>query len=108
MLAAYWALNVMAPAEWTQEMRDLDADMAAALDATKPRPPVWRVAPNGTATTRPAYPVADGVIGSKEAGRAPVGQPCDCAALSIKRSTVTYCAAPEPMAALATVCRTAP
>lgn len=98
MLSAYWALNVTSP--WTLELGMLQWDMVQALEAS--RPPAWKVAPNGSYTTRPAYPVVDGVIGTKEAGRATVGQPCDCSA-PIKRSAVTYCAAPG--SALVTVCR---
>lgn len=33
---------------------------------------------NGTATTRPTYPVVNGVRYTKVAGSAPVGLPCDC------------------------------
>lgn len=40
-------------------------------------PSVWKVKPNGTATTRPAYALVNGVLGTKEAGRAPVGAVCD-------------------------------
>lgn len=39
--------------------------------------PMWRVKPNGTATTRPAYTLTNGVLGTKEAGRALVGALCD-------------------------------
>jgi hypothetical protein len=38
---------------------------------------VWKVKPNGTATTRPAYTLTNGVLGTKEAGRATVGAVCD-------------------------------
>lgn len=103
-LSEYWRLNVTAPpSDWTVEMRGLYADMHDALQASRPPVPVWRVAPNGTATTRPAYPLIDGVIGTKEAGRAPVGQPCDCTA-PINRSSTIYCTAPG-LPALVTVCR---
>jgi len=37
----------------------------------------WKVKPNGAATTRPAYTLVDGVLGTKEAGRASVGAACD-------------------------------
>jgi hypothetical protein len=40
-------------------------------------PAVWRVKANGTATTRPAYALANGVLGTKEVARATVGTPCD-------------------------------
>lgn len=41
------------------------------------KPAVWKVKPNGTATTRPAYTLVNGVLGTKEAGRAQVGAACD-------------------------------
>lgn len=41
------------------------------------KPASWKVKPNGTATTRPAYTLVNGVIGTKEAGRANVGAVCD-------------------------------
>ena len=41
------------------------------------KPAVWKVKPNGTATTRPAYTLVNGVLGTKEAGRATVGAVCD-------------------------------
>lgn len=41
------------------------------------RPSIWKVKPNGTASTRPAYALTNGIIGTKEAGRANVGAVCD-------------------------------
>lgn len=41
------------------------------------KPATWKVKPNGTATTRPAYALVNGVLGTKEAGRATVGAACD-------------------------------
>lgn len=41
------------------------------------KPYVWRVKPNGTALTRPAYTLTNGVLGTTIAGRAPVGAVCD-------------------------------
>lgn len=41
------------------------------------KPAVWKVKANGTATTRPAYALVNGVLGTKEAGRATVGAVCD-------------------------------
>ena len=47
-------------------------------DAVKDfRPAVWKVKPNGTALTRPAYTLINGVLGTTIAGRAPVGAVCD-------------------------------
>lgn len=43
---------------------------------TEFKPAVWRVKRNGTATTRPAYSVENGVVGTREAGRATVGALC--------------------------------
>lgn len=41
------------------------------------KPAVWRVKSNGTATTRPAYALVNGVLGTKEVARATVGAVCD-------------------------------
>lgn len=41
------------------------------------KPAAWKVKANGTATTRPAYTLVNGVLGTKEAGRATVGTACD-------------------------------
>lgn len=38
---------------------------------------VWRVKVNGTATTRPAYSLINGVLGTKEVARATVGAICN-------------------------------
>jgi hypothetical protein len=43
------------------------------------KPVVWRVKPNGTSTTRPAYALVNGVLGTTIAGRATVGAVCDLA-----------------------------
>jgi len=43
------------------------------------KPTVWKVKPNGTATTRPAYSLVAGVLGTKEVARAAVGAVCDLA-----------------------------
>lgn len=68
--------------------------------------PVKRfVAANGKYTTRPAYPIVNGLVGTKEAARAPIGAACDCYAITITKGSTTYCAAPPPNAALVTVCR---
>lgn len=37
----------------------------------------YTVKPNGTATTRPAYVMTNGVLGKKVVDRAPVGATCD-------------------------------
>ena len=41
------------------------------------RPAVWRVKANGTASTRPAYTLTNGTLGTVIAGRALVGAVCD-------------------------------
>ena len=38
--------------------------------------PVWMVKPNGTSMTRPAFTLVNGVLGTREAARAPVGADC--------------------------------
>jgi len=40
---------------------------------------VWRVKANGAATTRPAYALVNGVLGTKEVARATVGATCNVA-----------------------------
>lgn len=37
----------------------------------------WKVKPNGTVNTRPAYTLTNGVRGTREVARATVGAPCD-------------------------------
>lgn len=39
--------------------------------------PVYKVKPNGKATTRPAYTLVDGVLSKKVVARAPVGAVCN-------------------------------
>lgn len=73
---------------------DLYQIVSAALQATKallPSPVLWRVAPNSTYATRPAYPFDGQVRSSTSNGRAPVGVECNCAARSVEGSSV-YCA----------------
>lgn len=41
------------------------------------KPVVWRVKPNGTYATRPAFALTAGVLGTKEVARATVGNMCD-------------------------------
>ena len=43
----------------------------------QPGATVYKVKVNGTATTRPAYALVAGVLGTKEAARAPVGATCN-------------------------------
>ena len=50
----------------------LCAERAAIL-----KPPVWRVKANGAAYFRPGFTLTNGVLGTKEAGRAPVLALCD-------------------------------
>lgn len=58
------------------ERRDFVASNWAAWTAGF-KAPAWRVKPNGTATTRPAYTLSAGVLGAREAGRATVGALCN-------------------------------
>lgn len=82
---AEWASNV----KWTcdappnegakalcVERRDWIAKNWSAWTAEF-KPATWKVKPNGAATTRPAYALVNGVLGTKEAGRATVGAVCD-------------------------------
>jgi hypothetical protein len=70
-----------------------------------PPAPSAVVAKNSTQPTRPAYRVVDGVILTREEGRATVGAPCDCGTTRLMRSTTMYCSAPPPVQSLVTVCR---
>lgn len=67
-------------------------EMRALMRADMPQEPkpVWRVAPNSTYATRPAYPISAGVRGTISNGRATVGAECDCAVRSVEGSSV-YC-----------------
>jgi len=78
---------------------------AALAIPTPIDPNTPRVAKNGKATTRPAYPVVDGKVGTKEEGRAIIDQPCDCTTKAIIKSGNTYCSAPPPNQTLVTLCR---
>lgn len=63
------------------QMGDLADVWAPIAERMRTPPPMrrWQVKPNGTAATRPAYPLTDGVRGTREVRRAPVGAPCDTA-----------------------------
>lgn len=86
--AAAWTQYATAPAIDTRLAGDV-----AALVALMPPPPaeVWLVARNSTYTTRPTYPVADGIRSTTSNGRVDVGAACDCAAVKIVSGTTTYC-----------------
>lgn len=56
-----------------------------------PPAPIWKVAPNGSFTTRPAYAVTDGVRAATGTARATVGAACYCGLRFVEGST-TYCA----------------
>lgn len=81
-----------------------------AMQADTDRPPrvaapVETVAKNGSYTSRPAYPVVNGEVGTKEEARAVIGLPCDCSARKLMKGSSMYCAAPPPNASLVTLCR---
>lgn len=81
-----------------------------AMQADTDRPPrvaapVETVAKNGSYTSRPAYPVVNGEVGTKEEARAVIGLPCDCNARKLMKGSSMYCAAPPPNASLVTLCR---
>lgn len=88
------------------ESQRLYDEWKAKQPATPPPPPaeVWKVAPNGTATTRPTYTIANGAL-IAATPRATVGAVCD---LSVKlvKGTSTY-AAWETTKATVTLCRKA-
>ncbi len=82
---AEWAANV----KWTCDAPPNEGAKALCVErrdwiarnwstwAAEFKPAVWKVKANGTATTRPAYALVNGVLGTKEAGRAAVGAVCD-------------------------------
>jgi hypothetical protein len=53
--------------------------------------PVWTVASNRTLTTRPAYPLVNGVRSTTSTARALVAATCDCSVRAVE-GTATYCA----------------
>lgn len=58
----------------------------------KPADPVFAVAANAGRTTRPAYPVMDGVRQTRQDGTAAVDAPCQCRRLSFIEGRSVYCA----------------
>lgn len=78
----------------------------AAWDALQPHippPPVWKVAPNATYATRPAYAVSSGARATVSTARATVGAPCYCGVRFVEGS-ITYCAV-TTSGAWVSVCR---
>ena len=73
------------------------------LKAIAPPAPVWKVATNGSYTTRPAYAVADGIRATVATARATVGAACYCGRRFVEGNT-TYCAVTTSVAWVA-VCR---
>lgn len=73
------------------------AEMVAGQNIPAPAPPApassYVVAKSGTATSRPAYSLADGVLGTKEVARAPVGMACICSSpgQSFMKGATLYC-----------------
>ena len=86
--AALWARTVTAPTVKTGAVPVNDA--ARAEVAQRHPAPKWIVAKNATYTTRPAYPIADGIRSSVSTARADVGAACDCSLRSVEGSSV-YC-----------------
>lgn len=69
-------------------------DSLIALNKPVAPPPVasWKVATNGTYTTRPAYALVNGSRTSTVAGRVAVGSACDCTSFKSGTGASTYCA----------------
>jgi hypothetical protein len=107
-----WAAIVRAknPTIDPQERAYLESAVLPLLERIKPVLPLWVVAPNGTATTRPAYRLDSGKLYTSTA-RATVGDACNCALGRYSTSaTTTYCAIPQeittpPEPLLVAVCR---
>ena len=61
-------------------------------------PPAFIVAPNGTAATRPAFAVTNGVREFGSYSTAPVGAACDCSTKMVE-GQITFCRVNPPTAA---------
>jgi hypothetical protein len=82
-----WQRCVSSP---TDAQRATAEPMLIELRAKNP-PPRWKVKP-ATKTTRPMYPVVNGVRGTTASGlRATVGTDCACNVLAIEEGAVSYC-----------------
>lgn len=81
----------------------------AEIKASRPTPPVYVVAKNGTSTTRPAYPYTPATAttpasrDTKSTARATVTATCDCKVRMFEGSTL-YCAVDQARSLVA-VCR---
>lgn len=96
LLAALWSSNVKSGANPI-----LDGLAWSAYQAALPNKPAavpWLVAPNGTATTRPAYELRDGKLYTS-AARAKVGDPCDLARGKFANVSAVYGAIPQAASA---------
>lgn len=72
----------------------LEPLMARQKLATTPDPIIWRVRDNPTATSRPVFPLSNGVRLTSAAGNervSDVAQNCDCAKVAVEESGGTYC-----------------
>lgn len=93
---AVWAANAASAAVVsTEDETHLLGRVSLALDGTRPKR-AWAVAPNGTATTRPAYELRDGKLYTSSA-RATVGDPCDLERAKFANSSAVYGAIPQPV-----------
>ena len=86
MRAKYQTENVWDMCDVWEPMRER---INAAMPAPAPARP-WTVAKYSLQTTRPAYPVLNGVRGTTSTSRAPVGATCDCTA-PLREGLTTYC-----------------
>ena len=88
---------------WTNNVRGgLNADDLAWLKSkmpAQPSDPIWRVAKNGTSTTRPTYLVTNGVRQTKSNGIISVGVQCTCnrPEFRVIEGTSTYCVANQEL-----------
>lgn len=85
-LAEAWAKNIQ-----HNYANDEVEKVLRAVEASLPPVPIWKVAKNGTSTTRPAYPILNGVRSTTSTARATVGATCDCSVRSVEGKS-TYCA----------------
>ena len=91
---------------WCPYAREMIASQPAPA-ATPPPPAAWIVARYSTQTSRPAYPVTNGVRGTMSTMRASVGATCDCTSPLVEGVT-TYCPFPSSGGAVAMCTKVTP
>lgn len=101
LMAAWLATSIDDPAVTAMSAADRASILAAKPPVQLP-PSQWAVAKFSTLSTRPAYPVSNGVRSATSTARATVGATCDCTAPIVEGLT-TYCPY-QGSSGLVTVC----